>query len=326
MVRAMRIFVTGASGFVGGAAARALAREHEVLAMARSDASAAAVRETGATPVACALGSVRSEDLAGCEAVVHAAAFVGPWGTREEFERANVDGTTRLLAAAKAAGVRRFVHIGTEAALFRGQDMVDVDESYDYPASTPFLYSETKAEAERRVLAANDPAAGFTTVSLRPRLVWGPGDQSVLRELVAMVRQGRFMWIGGGTARTSTAHIDNVVRAIRLALTAGRGGEAYFITDGEAWTMRDFVGRYLATQGVDPGDRSIPAWAARGAAAVVEPIWRTLGLRGDPPLTRFAACIMSADCTLRIDKARRELGYEPGVGVEGGLAAMPRVC
>jgi nucleoside-diphosphate-sugar epimerase len=325
MVRAMRIFVTGASGFVGGVAARALARDHDVVAMARSEASATAVRQTGATPVACALGAVEPAHLAGADAIVHAAAFVGPWGSREDFWQANVEGTTQLLAVAKATGVRRFVHIGTEAALFAGQDMRDIDETYPYPASTPFLYSETKAEAERRVLAANDPAAGFTTVSLRPRLVWGPGDQSVLRELVQMVREGRFMWIGGGAARTSTAHIDNVVHGITLALTAGRGGEAYFLTDDEILTIREFVTRYLATQGEDPGDRSIPTWLARGAAAAVEPVWRVFGFPSDPPLTRVAACIMSAECTLRIDKARRDLGYEPVVTVDAGLAAMPRV-
>jgi len=321
----MRIFVTGASGFVGGAAARTLAREHEVLAMARSDASAAAVRSTGATPVACALGAVDPTDLGGCEAIVHAAAFVGPWGSREQFWQANVEGTTQLLDVARAAGVRRFVHIGTEAALFAGQDMHEIDETYPYPATTPFLYSETKAEAERRVLGANDPDGGFTTISLRPRLVWGPGDQSVLRELVTMVRTGRFSWIDGGRAKTSTAHIDNVVHGIACALRAERGGEAYFLTDGETWTMRSFLSRYLATQGVEAGDRSIPAWLARSAAAVIEPVWRTLGLRSDPPLTRFAACIMSAECTLRIDKARRELGYTPVTSVEAGLAAMPLV-
>lgn len=321
----MRIFVTGASGFIGGAAARALARAHDVVAMARSEASAAAVRATGAVPVGCELGAVHAANLAGVDAVVHAAAFVGPWGTRDEFWNANVDGTAQLLAAAREAGVARFVHIGTEAALFAGQDLRDIDETYPYPASTPFLYSETKAEAERRVLAANDPGGAFTTLSLRPRLVWGPGDQSVLRELVDMVQSGRFMWIGGGSARTSTTHVDNVVHGILLALTRGRGGEAYFLTDGEVWTMRDFLTRYLATQGVDPGTRSIPAWLARGAAAVIEPIWRSLGIPADPPLTRFAACIMSAECTLRIDKARRDLGYEPIVSVEAGLAAMPRI-
>ena len=320
----MRIFVTGASGFVGGAAAAALARRHDVVAMARSERSAERVRATGARPVACGLGAVAPEHLARCDAVVHAAAFVESWGTRADFWTANVEGTQQLLDVAKRSGVRRFVHIGTEAVLFAGQDLRDIDESHPYPARTPFLYSETKAEAERRVLAANDPAAGFTTISLRPRFIWGPGDQTILDATKTMVAEGRYMWIDGGRARTSTVHIHNVVRAIELALEHGTGGEAYFITDDEVHTFRDFMTRYAATAGIALPNRNLPGWLARGAATALETAWRTFGLAGQPPLTRFVACLMSSDCTLRIDKARRELGYAPVVSVDAGLAALQR--
>jgi len=320
----MKIFVTGASGFVGGAAATALSRGHEVLAMARSAPSADRVRATGARPVTCALGSVTEEHLAGCDAIVHAAAFVESWGTRDDFWTANVEGTQQLLDVAKRGGVRRFVHIGTEAVLFAGQDMRDIDERHPYPASTPFLYSETKGEAERRVLAANDPAGGFTTISLRPRFIWGPGDLTILEATKEMVADGRYMWIDGGRARTSTVHIHNLVHAIDLALARGGGGEAYFITDDEVHTFHDFMTRYAATAGVTLPDRNLPGWAARALATVLETVWRTLGLAGQPPLTRFVACLMSSDCTLRIDKARRELGYAPVVSVEAGLAALTR--
>src|SRR5690606_12896964 len=138
---------------VGGHAIEVLvAGGHELRAMARSDRSAALVEGFGATAVRCALDDVDATHLAGCDAVVHCAAFAEGWGTRAQFVEGNVEGTRRMLAAARAAGVRRFIHIGTEAVLFDGHDLIDVDEQHPYPVRQRFLYSETKAEAERLVL------------------------------------------------------------------------------------------------------------------------------------------------------------------------------
>ncbi len=118
----------------------------------------------GAAPVRCDLDAVGPEHLAGVDAVVHCAAYVEEWGTRDDFWKGNVEGTTRMLDVARRAGVGRFIHIGTEAALFDGHDLVDIDETFPYPTRQRYLYSETKAEAERRVLAANGD--GLTTISI----------------------------------------------------------------------------------------------------------------------------------------------------------------
>lgn len=316
----MRIFVTGASGFVGGHFTESLSARHEVLALARSEKSAAAVRRFGARPVSGELGAVRAEDLAGVDAVVHAAAFVEEWGTREQFWQANVEGTAQLLEAARKAGVRRFVHVGTEAALFDGGDLVGIDETRPYPARQRYLYSETKAEAERRVLGAN--GAAMATLSIRPRFVWGPRDTSVLPAVLRMAKEGSFAWIDGGAHRTSTTHVANLVHALELALSKGRGGEAYFVADDGERTIREFLTALAGTAGVSLGDKRVPGFAARPAARVIEGIWRLFGIKKAPPMTRFAIDMMSASVTVKTAKARAELGYRPVISVEEGMREM----
>jgi nucleoside-diphosphate-sugar epimerase len=245
---------------------------------------------------------------------------VKQWGTREQFWNANVEGTRQLLQVARQAGARRFIHIGTEAALFHGQHMRDIDERYPYPEHTPFLYSETKGAAEKLVLAANAP--GFATLSIRPRFVWGPGDQTILPVLEAMVKSGQFMWIDGGRALTSTTHIANLVRGVELALERGNGGNAYFVIDEGVTPMREFLTALLATRQLTPPAKTIPGWLARTLGTATETAWRALGKTADPPLTRFAASMMSRDCTITSDKSRRELGYEPVISRSEGLREL----
>ncbi|MBL9104076.1 MAG: NAD-dependent epimerase/dehydratase family protein [Myxococcales bacterium] len=317
----MQVFVTGGSGFVGGHLIEALVREgHTVRALARSDRAAQQVEALGAMAARGELGSIGPELLAGVDAVIHAAAFVEEWGTREQFWRANVEGTSDLLQAARAAGVRRFIHVGTEAALFVGEDLIDVDETAPYPAHQRFLYSETKAEAERRVLAADAP--GFRALSIRPRFVWGPRDTSVLPTIIKMARAGSFAWLGGGAARTSTTHVANLVHALLLALTRGEGGRAYFVVDDGQRTLREFLSALARTQGVDLGTRSVPRGVARALARIVEGTWRLFKIKRAPPMTRFAISMMSSTVTIDDRRARAELGYTPVISVEDGLAAM----
>jgi nucleoside-diphosphate-sugar epimerase len=318
----MRLFITGASGFIGGAIARHLHAAHEIAAMARSEESAAVIQALGAAPVACSLSTVTPDHLAGFDAVIHAAAFVSPIGSREQFRQTNVEGTKRLLAAASLARVRRFIHISTEAVLFRGQHMRDIDESYPYPRRTPFLYAETKAEAERLVLAANGPESGLATIALRPRLVWGPGDQTILPTVTQMAQDGGFFWFNKGQALTSTTHIDNVVHAVELALEARANGQPYFITDGEIWTVKDFLTAYAGTQGITLPNRSLPARPMRLIGRLTGGVWRLFNLKSEPPLTELAVAAISADCTLKIDRAGQDLGYTPILSVAEGLERM----
>jgi len=322
----MRIFITGASGFIGGAIARSLASGNEILAMSRSDKSDLAVKELGAEPIRSDLATLEPGDIPDCDAVIHCAAYVESWGTRELIWRINVEGTRRMLAAADAAGARRFLHMSTEAVLWKGQDMIDITEEAPYPDRTPYLYSETKAEAERLVRGFGGHAAdsndAMETIILRPRFVWGPGDQTLAPEIAAMVEKGGFLWLDGGRARTSTTHIDNLVHGAKLVLERGRKGEAYFVTDDEVRSFRAFLPELMQAYGVELGERSLPAAIARPAAAFVEGTWRLLRLSSTPPITRHAIDLMCCDCILKIDKIKRDVGYAPIISVAEGLRQL----
>ncbi|MEA2402975.1 MAG: hypothetical protein QOK00_3378 [Thermoleophilaceae bacterium] len=316
-------FVTGGSGFVGGALIERLRTEGwDVRALARSDAAAQKVRERGATPAA---GDLEDESAlragaAGAEVAFHAAAKVEDWGDPDEFDRLNVRGTENVIAACRAAGVRRLVHVGTEAALMAGNPLVNVDEAAPLRPDSPALYPSTKAKAEQRVRDAN--GNGLETVVVRPRFVWGRGDTSLLPALVELVRSGRFRWVGGGGQLSATTHVDNAIEGLWLGATRAPAGGVYFVTDGEPVVFREFVSRLLETQGVTPPTGSVPTGVASVSATVAERLWRLLRRPGPPPLTRFAVWVSSQECTIDIGRAERELGYRPVKSREQGLAEL----
>jgi nucleoside-diphosphate-sugar epimerase len=316
-------FVTGGSGFIGGVLIERLRAEGwDVRALARSDAAAEKVRSRGAEPAAGDIEDPATLRAAaeGTDVAFHAAAKLGDWGHPDEFERLNVKGTENVIAACRDAGVRRLVHVGTEAALMAGEPLVNVNEEAPLRPDSPVLYSATKAEAEQRVRAANGD--GLETVVIRPRFVWGKGDTTLLPTMVEMVRAGRFRWVGGGRHLTATTHVDNTVEGLWLGATKAPAGGVYFVTDGEPVVFRDFVSRMVGTQGVTIPDKSVPPAVAGAAAGAIEPLWRALRRPGPPPITRFAVWVSSQECTIDISRAERDLGYRPVRTRDEGLEAL----
>ncbi|MDZ7688936.1 MAG: NAD-dependent epimerase/dehydratase family protein [Halobacteriales archaeon] len=321
----MDVFVTGGSGFIGTHLLERLEEEEsvgDVRALARSDESARTVEACGATAVRGDLGDVEamSSGMEGCDTVFHLAAKADRWGAREEFVEVNVRGTENAVEAAREAGVDTLVHTSTEAVLSDGSPLRDVDETEPYPENPVGLYPETKGEAERYVLDANDEE--LTTVAVRPRFVWGPRDETLLPEFVEAIESGRYFWFDGGRYPTSTSHVYNVVEGHLLAAENGDGGEAYFVADDGTVEFREFITELVRTRGVEPPDRSVPSWFAKPTASVLGTVWRALGRSSPPPLDKVTLAIIGHEVTVDDTKAREELGYEPVVTREEGLEEL----
>ncbi len=316
--------VTGASGYLGRNIVRGLlARGHKVRGLARSDASADRIRQLGAEPVRGDIMDKASLEAAMQDvvALVHAAADTEHGRPTKAQDRTNLEGTRNVYDAARASGLKRAVHISTEAVLLDGRPIENADESWPIPQKPAGGYSRTKAGAERVALAAN--GSGMDVVVMRPRFVWGRDDTTALPQLVAAARSGKLVWFDGGDYLTSTTHIANVVEAVRLCLEKGRGGEVYFITDGDDIAFRPWVTALLATQGVDVSAvKSMPRSLMALVVNAGELLASLTGGALSGPLGRQEYATVGNTVTLNIGKARRELGYAPVMSRAEGLAEL----
>lgn len=324
----MKIVVTGGGGFLGQALCRGLvARGYQVVSYNRGH-----YPELQALGVAQVRGDLADAQalqhaLAGADAVFHNAAKAGAWGSYDSYYQPNVVGTEHVLAACRAHGVGRLIYTSTPSVTHRathpveglGADQVPYGENFQAP------YAATKAIAERMVLAAND--AQLAVVALRPRLIWGPGDNQILPKLVARAQAGRVRLVGGGDNKVDSTYIDNAAQAHfdafeHLAVGAPCAGKAYFISNGEPLPMRELLNRLLAAVGAPAVTKTLSFKAAYRIGAACETLWPLLRLRGEPPLTRFLAEQLCTPHWYSMEPARRDFGYVPQVTIAQGLQRL----
>ena len=322
----MKALVTGGGGFLGGAVVRLLRqRGREVRSFTRT--AYPWLDELGVEQVFGDLADPAAVEnaAAGVDVVFHVAAKAGVWGRYDDFVATNVTGTENVIAACKKHGIRRLVYTSTPSVVHGGGDLEGADESVPYPGHFEAYYPETKARAERAVLAANGPE--LATVALRPHLIWGPGDPHLVPRILARGREGRLRRIGSRPVKVDVTYIDNaadahVLAGERLAVGAACAGKAYFVSNGEPVELWAFIDRVLAAAGLPPVSRGVSVWKAKLAGRVLEWVYRVLRLPGEPPMTRFVASQMSTSHWYDIGAARRDLGYEPRVSVEEGLRRL----
>jgi dihydroflavonol-4-reductase len=297
----VRVFVTGAGGFVMGAVARRL--------RARGDRVVALVRDPGRRPdladLGCELATGDLSDerairaaLEGCDAAIHGAAIyeVGITGARRaEMYEANVRGTERVLAACRDARIGRVVHVSTIAAFGNTRGRV-VDEAHVHDRRYTSYYDETKHQAH--LIAQRYQSEGLPLVIVQPGQVYGPGDHSAVGRGMREVAEGRSRLMLFPELGLNMVHVDDAANGVLLALDRGRAGESYAL-GGEITTLRDLLRAVAAATGRRAPSLAIPSVLVRALA---------LPFAGPRELVRSAAGVTfwASDA-----KARKELGYAP---------------
>ena len=315
----MKVLVTGASGMLGRATAQALLdRGDEVTVLQRRPAGLPCAEELAdvADPAAVRRAAT------GQDAVVHLAAKVDVVGRWHEYARANVEGTRAVLAACRAAGVGRLVHVSSPSVAHAGAALAGVGAEPADPAGARGSYSRSKALAEREVLAAD--SAALAVLVVRPHLVWGPGDTQLVARIVDRARAGRLPLIGSGAALIDTTYVDNAADALVAAVDACGPvhGEALVVSNGEPRPVGEVLTRLCRAAGV-PGPRGrVPYRAAWLAGAVIDGAWSLARARSTPPLTRFLAEQLATAHWFDQRRTRAALGWTPRVSLAEGFARL----
>lgn len=258
----------------------------------------------------------------GVDAIIHLAAKVSFAGSAEEFDAINIEGTRRLLSAARDAGVSDVVFVSSPSVAHSGSSIMGDGAGPADPARARGNYARTKAAAER--LALGMDSSGFRVAAVRPHVVWGPGDTQLVERVIARAKAGRLPLLDGGAALIDTTYVDNAVAAIVAALDRmdNAHGQALVVTNGEPRPVGELIAGICAAGGAPLPSRHIPGWLARTAGAAIERVWAVAPGRDEPPMTRFLAEQLSTAHWFDQRQTHEVLGWEPEVSIDEGLSRL----
>jgi nucleoside-diphosphate-sugar epimerase len=325
LVTGVNALVSGATGFLGGVLINKLREEGiRVRALVRRNSDTAGLVSSGAELSEGDILDRRSllRAMAGQHLVFHTAGKVADWGSRREFWQANVEGTANVISACREAGVKRLIHVSSLTVLGLPRSGKRVDEKTPVADSIRDFYTVSKIAGEKLVREAHGSGV-LETVVVRPGVIWGPGDSTVLPRLAALLRRGRLVFIGRGANHLGLSHVENLSRGMILAaLTPSAAGQVYHLTDGEEITARDAFCALAAALGVPPPRFSLPFPAVYFLAALLECTARLRKSASSPALTRYGVRLVACDSRYDISKARGELGFRPALTFLQGINTL----
>lgn len=317
------VLVTGATGFIGRRlVARLLTEGVRVRALVLEGDPGEAHLPKGSVEIV--RGSVTDRSSVerateGVEAVFHLAAVVGDWAPEELFRSVTIEGTRNVLSAAAEAKARAVL---ASSIVVYGDAIGRAECSEDHPFGEPVgAYSRSKQEQER-IAVDLGRRAGLAVTMLRLANVFGPGSRPWVEMAIEQLKSGAPALIGRGDQNAGLCYVDNAADAfVRAALTPSSAGRAYNVSDASDITWRRYFEDLARASGSRPPG-SLPLPLAKIAARACERAWSALKLKGRPPVTREALNLVGSHHRIPIDRARRELGFEPKVGYEEGMARV----
>ncbi len=324
----MKILVTGGGGFLGTWIIKELLKNPSYMITNFSRHKYAHLEDIGVPTMQ---GDITKYDdvervlREGFDVVFHVASLVGMWGKKEVFDAINITGTENLLEVSKRMGVKRFIYTGSPSSVFGRGGHQGADESLPYPEEHLGHYPRTKAAAEKLVLQANGDE--MRTVSLRPHLVWGPGDVNLLPRVINQARVGKLKMIGLGENQVDVIYVEEAARAHVLAMHALEGeavaaGKAYFLGQGPV-NLWEFIEKVLKHAELDPPQKTVSLSVATCLGWMFEKIWTILGIFSpEPPVTRFVALNMGTDHWFSHERAEKDLGWKPQISIDQGLEIL----
>jgi nucleoside-diphosphate-sugar epimerase len=317
----LNILVTGATGFLGKKLAFRLASlGYNVTGIGRNIEVGETLRNIGIRFEEAALeDSERILEL--CkdqDYVFHCGALSSPWGKYQDFYAANVLGTKNIIEGCKTWCVKRLIHVSTPSLYFYYDERRNVKESDPLPKKFVNHYAKTKYIAELEIDKAFHE--GLPTITIRPRAIFGPGDNAILPRLIKVCENGMFPKIGEGYVEVDITYVENVVDALLLCLTSGEEtlGKKYNITNGVRVNLYEMLEDVMGQLGKTVSYKEISYNKAFFIARTLEYV-STIFLGGkEPLLTRYTVSVLSQSQTLSLEKAQQELGYIPAVSIEQG--------
>jgi 2-alkyl-3-oxoalkanoate reductase len=314
----MKVLVTGGTGFLGQHLVKnLLIADHDVSVAGRDFTQAAALWKNGARPI---IADLRDEAAIrqackGSEVVFHVGALSAAWGKRSDFHAINVGGTKAVIAGCQKHGVRQLIYVSSPSVVFTGKDIRNATDDLPYPQHFTSVYALTKKLGEDLV---NTASHRMETVILRPKAIFGPGDRTLLPQLIAVARRKRLPQIGNGENLVDLTYVENVVQALMLALNAPAAiGHTYTITNDEHIPLWDTIRQVLRALDLDTDLRKVPLPVVQIAATFMEAQAAITGK--EPLLTRYSAAILGCTQTYDIEAAKRDLQYIPRVSVAEGI-------
>ncbi len=323
----MKALVTGANGFLGSHLVRLLvARGHQVTAMTRRKDEMLAHTE-----IQVAHGDLRNiesiaEACRGQDVVFHTAGVSGIWGSWKHFHGNNTVGTRNVVEACLQARVPKLVYTSSPSVTFDGDHQINVNESVGYAKKWLCHYPHSKALAEQYVLAANSPSE-LMTCSLRPHLIWGPGDRHLIPRLLDRARSKKLLRVGDGTNLVDTIYVENAAHAHLQAAEAMTPsspvcGSAYFISQGDPVNCWGWINEILGLVRIPRIKRSISFKMAYRLGAALESWHELFNIHREPRMTRFLAAQLAKNHYFDISRAKRDFGYHPIVTTGEGMRKL----